>query len=243
MHSLLFQWDQGREALTDRDVLVVDEAGMIGSRQMERLLSHARTAGAKVVLVGDPEQLQAIEAGAAFRAIAERVGAIEITEIRRQRADGKMMHEFAQSADLVDWKSTPYFYASADSTPLFVMAMEDYVNASGDAAFLRRHWDAVRRAYAGRAASIGHQQRRSNAIRNRERHNFDGGKYFDAASRQRLCRCGQRIHAKGYRNWFLGIDVRYRFGIADWRQRAHHHVQHSARMYCSRDGGGRCSCR
>ena len=68
--------------------------------------------------------------------------------IRRQRADGKMMHEFAQSADLVDWKSTPYFYASADSTPLFVMAMEDYVNVSADMAFLRRHWDAVRRAYA-----------------------------------------------------------------------------------------------
>jgi Ti-type conjugative transfer relaxase TraA len=83
--SLLFQWEQGREALTERDVLVVDEAGMIGSRQMERLLSRAEAAGAKVVLVGDPEQLQAIEAGAAFRAIAERVGAVEITEVRRQR--------------------------------------------------------------------------------------------------------------------------------------------------------------
>ena len=85
VHSLLFQWEQGREVLTDRDVLVVDEAGMIGSRQMERLLSQAQAAGAKVVLVGDPEQLQAIEAGAAFRAIAERVGAVEITEVRRQR--------------------------------------------------------------------------------------------------------------------------------------------------------------
>ena len=85
VHSLLFQWEQGREVLTDRDVLVVDEAGMIGSRQMERLLSRAEAAGAKVVLVGDPEQLQAIEAGAAFRAIAERVGAVEITEVRRQR--------------------------------------------------------------------------------------------------------------------------------------------------------------
>jgi glycogen debranching enzyme len=68
--------------------------------------------------------------------------------IRRQRSDGKIMHEFAQSADLVDWKSTPYFYAAADSSPLFVMAMEDYVASSGDVAFLRRHWDAVRRAYA-----------------------------------------------------------------------------------------------
>jgi len=85
VHSLLFQWEQGREGLTDRDVLVVDEAGMIGSRQMGRLLSQAEAAGAKVVLVGDPEQLQAIEAGAAFRAIAERVGAVEITEVRRQR--------------------------------------------------------------------------------------------------------------------------------------------------------------
>jgi hypothetical protein len=67
---------------------------------------------------------------------------------RRQRDDGKIMHEFSQAADLVDWKSTPYFYAAADSTPLFVMAMEDYVNISGDMAFLRSHWDAVRRAYA-----------------------------------------------------------------------------------------------
>jgi glycogen debranching enzyme len=67
--------------------------------------------------------------------------------IRHQRADGKMMHELSQTADLVDWKSTPYFYAAADSCPLFVMAMEDYVNTSGDVAFLRRHWDAVKRAY------------------------------------------------------------------------------------------------
>jgi glycogen debranching enzyme len=68
--------------------------------------------------------------------------------IRRQRADGKIMHEFSQTAGLVDWKSTPYFYAAADSAPLFVMAMEDYVNTSGDVSFLKRHWDAVKRAYA-----------------------------------------------------------------------------------------------
>jgi Ti-type conjugative transfer relaxase TraA len=85
--SLEHAWGQGRERLGPKDVLVVDEAGMIGTRQMERVLSHARDAGAKVVLVGDPEQLQAIEAGAAFRSIAERHGAAEITEIRRQRED------------------------------------------------------------------------------------------------------------------------------------------------------------
>ena len=54
---------------------------------MERVLSAARDAGAKVVLAGDPEQLQAIEAGAAFRSLAEAHGAVEITEIRRQRDD------------------------------------------------------------------------------------------------------------------------------------------------------------
>jgi Ti-type conjugative transfer relaxase TraA len=83
--SLEHGWAQGRDVLTARDVLVIDEAGMIGSRQMDRVLSAADAAGAKVVLVGDAEQLQAIEAGAAFRALTERHGAAEITEIRRQR--------------------------------------------------------------------------------------------------------------------------------------------------------------
>ena len=85
--SLEHAWARDRDQLGPRDVLVVDEAGMIGTRQMEQLLSAADQAGAKVVLVGDPEQLQAIEAGAAFRSISERHGAAEITEIRRQRTD------------------------------------------------------------------------------------------------------------------------------------------------------------
>jgi Ti-type conjugative transfer relaxase TraA len=83
--SLEYAWARGEDRLGGRDVLVVDEAGMVGSRQMERVLSQAHEAGAKVVLIGDPEQLQAIEAGAAFRALYERHGAAEITEVRRQR--------------------------------------------------------------------------------------------------------------------------------------------------------------
>ncbi|MCB8883964.1 Ti-type conjugative transfer relaxase TraA [Acidisoma cellulosilytica] len=85
--SLEHGWARGRDALTDRDVLLVDEAGMVGSRQMERVLSAAKAAGAKVVLIGDAEQLQAIEAGAAFRMVAERVGSAEITTVVRQRED------------------------------------------------------------------------------------------------------------------------------------------------------------
>ncbi|MBB4099480.1 Ti-type conjugative transfer relaxase TraA [Sphingomonas kyeonggiensis] len=85
--SLEYQWAQERELLTNRDVLVIDEAGMIGTRQMERVIAEAEKRGAKVVLVGDPEQLQAIEAGAAFRSIAERHGSFELTHVRRQRAE------------------------------------------------------------------------------------------------------------------------------------------------------------
>jgi Ti-type conjugative transfer relaxase TraA len=83
--SLEHQWAQDRELLCDRDVLVIDEAGMIGTRQMERVICEAEKRGAKVVLVGDVEQLQSIEAGAAFRSITERHGSAEITTVRRQR--------------------------------------------------------------------------------------------------------------------------------------------------------------
>jgi hypothetical protein len=85
--SIEHGWEQGRDLLTSRDVLVIDEAGMVGTRQLERVLSHAAEAGAKVVLVGDPQQLQSIEAGAAFRSVHERHGGAEIGEVRRQQED------------------------------------------------------------------------------------------------------------------------------------------------------------
>ncbi len=85
--SLEYAWARDRDHLTRGDVLVIDEAGMVGTRQMRRILEAAERGGSKVVMVGDPEQLQAIEAGAPFRQLVERHGAMEITEVRRQRAD------------------------------------------------------------------------------------------------------------------------------------------------------------
>ncbi len=67
--------------------------------------------------------------------------------MKRQRDDGKMPHEWSQTADLVDWKSFPYEYAAADATPLFIMAMEDYIDASGDVVYLRKNWTAVQKAW------------------------------------------------------------------------------------------------
>jgi conjugative relaxase-like TrwC/TraI family protein len=70
--------------LDPRTVLVVDEAGMVGSRKLTRLLDHAQHARAKVVLVGDDRQLAAIDAGGGFRALRLRLGASELVENRRQ---------------------------------------------------------------------------------------------------------------------------------------------------------------
>jgi glycogen debranching enzyme len=67
--------------------------------------------------------------------------------LSQQRDDGKIMHELSQTASWVDWKSMPYFYAAADSTPLFLMATDDYVRSSGDASFLRTHWQQILQAY------------------------------------------------------------------------------------------------
>ena len=79
-------WKQERELLTKGEILVIDEAGMIGSRQLERVLAIARACQAKVVLVGDPEQLQAIEAGAAFRSLLDRHRPATLAQVRRQRS-------------------------------------------------------------------------------------------------------------------------------------------------------------
>lgn len=64
-----------------------------------------------------------------------------------QRADGKIPHEISQSATLVAWeKDYPYEYASADSTPLFITAVRDYVQASGDTGFANRMWSQLTKA-------------------------------------------------------------------------------------------------
>jgi glycogen debranching enzyme len=65
-----------------------------------------------------------------------------------QREDGKIPHEISQAASLVPWfKDFPYPWASADATPLFIIAVNDYATQSGDAAFVREKWDNLWRAY------------------------------------------------------------------------------------------------
>lgn len=83
--SLLMDLDNPESGgLPHGSVLVVDEAGMVGTRKLARVFHHAERANAKVVLVGDDRQLPEIQAGGAFRGIKNRLPAIELSEVRRQ---------------------------------------------------------------------------------------------------------------------------------------------------------------
>jgi glycogen debranching enzyme len=71
-----------------------------------------------------------------------------------QRADGKIPHEISQSASLIPWFTDyEYPWASADATPLYVIAHADYFRASGDLKFLQANWDSILRAYRFAAAT------------------------------------------------------------------------------------------
>ncbi|MEO6349036.1 MAG: AAA family ATPase, partial [Candidatus Limnocylindrales bacterium] len=83
--ALLGELRRGPEwGFSPSSVLVVDEAGMLGTRDLAELLTHAATARAKVVLVGDHHQLPEIDAGGAFRALVARTDPVRLTVNRRQ---------------------------------------------------------------------------------------------------------------------------------------------------------------
>jgi ATP-dependent exoDNAse (exonuclease V) alpha subunit len=140
---LLGDLDRGHEQLDARTVLVVDEAGMVGSRKLTRLLEHAQQAHAKVVLVGDDRQLAPIDAGGGFRALRLRLGGSELTENRRQhQAWEREALELVRSGlveEAVAAYQAHHRVVAADSKPAATLALlQDwwtaYQEAEGDAA-------------------------------------------------------------------------------------------------------------
>ncbi len=84
---LLADLEQRRDRLDAETVVLVDEAGMVGTRKLARLLDHANRAEAKTILVGDDRQLSSIDAGGGFRGLRLRLGVSELTQNRRQQAE------------------------------------------------------------------------------------------------------------------------------------------------------------
>ncbi|WP_445517290.1 MobF family relaxase [Streptomyces sp. NEAU-174] len=97
LHAWLGQRDrlaEGRRVkeefvLRRGDVIVVDEAGMAGTRNLSRIVAEAEAAGAVVRLLGDPSQLGAVEAGGALRLVAQDVGAVELETLHRFDTEGE----------------------------------------------------------------------------------------------------------------------------------------------------------
>ena len=87
LHRFLYQFEQGRYQLNPKTVLVLDEAGMVDIRRMEKFLQAVETLGVKAVVVGDGAQLQAVEAGDAFRLITRTVEAFYLQDVRRQEQE------------------------------------------------------------------------------------------------------------------------------------------------------------
>lgn len=68
---------------------------------------------------------------------------------KQQRADGKMMHELSQSGGMIRWfEDYPYGYYHADTTPLYIIASDEYLIQSGDRVFLKESWDSLKKAYS-----------------------------------------------------------------------------------------------
>ncbi len=85
--SLEASWMSGYEPVGHGDIVVIDEAGMVGTRQLARVAEALRQRGCKLVLVGDPDQLQPIQAGTPFKDIIVTGEAARLSEIRRQTAE------------------------------------------------------------------------------------------------------------------------------------------------------------
>ncbi|MGE3810585.1 MAG: MobF family relaxase [Candidatus Nanopelagicales bacterium] len=124
--------------LSRGSVLVIDEAGMVGTRDLDRLLAHVAEVGATVVLVGDPAQLPEIEAGGVFAELASR-GAIELRTNRRQDA----AWERAALAELRDgdpgraldaYVAHGRVHIVADRDALHAQVVADYLEARRDGA-------------------------------------------------------------------------------------------------------------
>lgn len=87
IHRLLGEIKRGNQKLDKNTVLIVDEAGMVGTRKMAELLEVVSQKKAKLILIGDEKQLQSVAAGGAFKAFSQEVGRKELKEIRRQKEE------------------------------------------------------------------------------------------------------------------------------------------------------------
>ena len=130
--SLENSWNGGYKRLTRNDVIVIDEAGMIGTRQLSRVIKKVQNSRAKLVLVGDPEQLQPINAGTPFRDICNALNPVKLTEIHRQKEDWQKqasldMAQLQTEKVLEAYKSRGHVIEATNTEAAIISLVEDYM--------------------------------------------------------------------------------------------------------------------
>jgi conjugative relaxase-like TrwC/TraI family protein len=146
---LLLDIDQGN-GLAPGSVLVVDEAGMVGSRTIDRLAQHAADTQSKLVLVGDDRQLPEIDAGGAFRRLARDLGAIELHQVHRQAEtwDREALAQLRQG-EVQAWSE-----AYRDHGRLVARPTADELRTT----LVEDWWEAARRPHASDVIMIAHRR-------------------------------------------------------------------------------------
>lgn len=86
LDSLLMELDIGKKELKQHSVIVVDEAGMVGIKKLNRLLNYVRETHSKLIMVGDYNQLSPIECGFAFKNLLNNTKNASLKNIQRQRS-------------------------------------------------------------------------------------------------------------------------------------------------------------
>jgi conjugative relaxase-like TrwC/TraI family protein len=146
---LLLDIEQGN-GLANGSVLVIDEAGMVGSRAIDHLAEHASATDSKLVLVGDDRQLPEIDAGGAFRRLSRELGAIELHQVHRQAEvwDRDALAHLRQGkvqSWMEDYRDHGRLVASPTSDELRNTLVDDW-------------WEAARRPEVGDAVMIAHRR-------------------------------------------------------------------------------------
>ncbi|NEH47121.1 Ti-type conjugative transfer relaxase TraA, partial [Rhizobium leguminosarum] len=203
-----YSWQADRGRLNARDVFVIDEGGMVGSRQLARFVDEVKRAGAKLVLVGDHEQLQAIGAGAPFRAIAEAVGHAQLSEVRRQKADWQKQAsiDFAShrtAAGLSAYEARGSVHLKTDRAETLKAIIADYVadrsaNPNDTRIAMAHRRDDVRAINAGIRARL---QDRGELAKGSNNPSGDKGEELAYQTHN-----GRRAFARGDRIVFLEND-------------------------------------
>lgn len=205
-------WERGFDQLGPRDVFVIDEAGMVGSKQLSRFIQEADRAGAKIVLVGDPEQLQPIGPGAAFRAVAERVGFVELEEIRRQREGWQR----EASVDFGRHRTAEGLAAYADRGAIRLEETGEHARAAivrDVAADMEARPDGSRLVLAHRRVDVQDLNEAIRAAR-KERGELDGERVYRTTEGERAFAPGDRLLFRennrelGVKNGMLGTVER-----------------------------------